>query len=61
MNGTRSKEVTDDRNRQRQTGVKDKKTAWKKKRWPCSGALQFEVVGCMVSHHKQPGDNCTTF
>ena len=27
----------------------------------CSGALQCEVVGCMVSHNKQPGDNCTTF
>lgn len=25
------------------------------------GALQREVVGCMVSHNKQPGDNCTTF
>lgn len=24
-------------------------------------ALQCEVVGCMVSHNKQPGDNCTTF
>lgn len=24
-------------------------------------ALRCEVVGCMVSHNKQPGDNCTTF
>ena len=26
-----------------------------------SGALRREVVGCMVSHNKQHGDNCTTF
>ena len=26
-----------------------------------SGVLRREVVGCMVSHNKQHGDNCTTF